>query len=90
LRFDGPALDGPNPNPTADRCTVTLYTTAPGRAVLSLLDLFGNRVGVPFSGDLARGKHPIEIETSRLANGTYTLVLEAAGIRRAMRFQVMR
>ena len=77
------------PNPASGRLSVRAALAAPGIARLTVLDVRGREVMVPFQGEV-RSALSESVDTSRLAPGTYVLRLEAEGETVSRTFTVVR
>ncbi|MEO6167929.1 MAG: T9SS type A sorting domain-containing protein [Chitinophagales bacterium] len=75
------------PNPAADNVTVTWNSNFKEDAVLQIIDLEG-KVVLEQKVNATNGQ-TLPITLSAIANGTYLLVLETAGIRKAKKLVVM-
>jgi hypothetical protein len=74
------AMLGPGvPNPAGATAGIWYAMPRAGEASLALLDVAGRRVATLASGYAAAGRHDVSIDTHRLANGAYYVVLHAAG-----------
>lgn len=93
-RDDGPlsvlALDPVQPNPTSGVSTVRFALPTPQSVRLSVVDLLGREVAVLLDGYEAAGRHTMELDSSRLALGIYTVRLHAGGTVLTQRVTVVR
>jgi hypothetical protein len=78
------------PNPASDRTRISYQLKSTAPVNLSVYDLTGKVVRTIQSGDrMASGTtHTVDLETGRLANGTYLVVLESAGVRKSAKLMV--
>lgn len=77
-------LAAPYPNPVAgDRAAADLTLQAPGAVDVALVDGLGRRVRVIASGDFGAGRHRVEVGVDGLGPGTYFVVVDGPGGRRA-------
>jgi hypothetical protein len=67
------------PNPTRHRATVEATLPTGGPVRLSLYNLLGQRIAVPFDGTRGHGLHRFEIDLSGLPTGQYFYRLEHDG-----------
>ncbi len=82
-----PTVDA-SPNPFAERTTVTVSTSSPGPARVTVMDALGRRVAVLHDGPLAAGTHRFALATQALASGVYLVTVrtaEATAVRRVVR-----
>lgn len=78
-------LDGPYPNPFADRFRYEIAVAAATHARVSILDVAGRRVAELLDRDLETGTHAFTWtrQGARLPSGPYLLRLETGGIRQS-------
>lgn len=65
------------PQPASEIATVSFTLTAPAAVQLELYSEIGERVAVPYSGQLGIGGHSIPVKTLHLAPGVYVYRLTA-------------
>ena len=80
-----------SPNPASDRTRISYQLNTTSQVNLSVYDLTGKVVRTIQSGErMASGtQHSMEVETGGLANGTYLVVLESAGVRKSAKLMVV-
>jgi hypothetical protein len=78
------------PNPA--RATTTFAFSVPTAcdATLTVYDIAGRKVAVPFAGAAVAGENEVSVDVSALAPGVYTYRLEAGGEAAAKRMVVVR
>jgi hypothetical protein len=78
------------PNPARGVTTFTFSVATARDATLTVYDLAGRKVAVPFAGKAVAGENEISVDVSAFAPGVYTYRLEAAGEAAAKRMVVVR
>ncbi len=65
-------------NPAVSQTSVQISMAKDAPATLSILDITGHEIAVPFSGFAHRGVTTIDLNTEHLANGIYMLRLQSS------------
>ncbi len=78
------------PNPARETATFAFSVPAACDATLTVYDLAGRKVAVPFAGAAKAGENEISVDVSAFAPGVYTYRLEAGGEAAAKRMVVVR
>jgi hypothetical protein len=78
------------PNPARAMTTFAFSVPAACEATLTVYDLAGRKVAVPFAGAAQAGENEISVNVSAFAPGVYTYRLEAGGEAAAKRMVVVR
>jgi hypothetical protein len=78
------------PNPARGKTTVAFSLPAACDATLTVYDIAGRKVAVPFAGAAKAGDNEVALDVSGLAPGVYAYRLEAAGATAARRMVVIR
>jgi hypothetical protein len=73
------ALAQSYPNPARNETTVTFSLASAGDATVTIYDISGRKVAVPFAGAAKAGDNEVSLDVSTLAPGVYTYRLEAGG-----------
>jgi hypothetical protein len=73
------ALAQNRPNPASSTTTVAFTVPAATEAALTVYDVAGRKVAVPFAGAVKAGENELSLDVSSLAPGVYTYRLEAGG-----------
>ncbi|MGD8718454.1 MAG: T9SS type A sorting domain-containing protein [Candidatus Zixiibacteriota bacterium] len=73
------ALSQNYPNPARDNTTVAFSVPTAGEATVTIYDISGRKVAVPFAGVAKAGDNEVSVDVSTLAPGVYTYRLEAGG-----------
>jgi hypothetical protein len=78
-------LDGPYPNPAADRLQYAISLAAPSRARVAIFDVAGRRVADLLDRDMAAGSHDLTwiVPQDALPSGSYILRLETGAVRQS-------
>lgn len=63
------------PNPSNDKSKITCNITFDGNYKLSIINLFGNEVLSVYQGFLKVGNHYFDLDTKKLPNGSYMLIM---------------
>jgi hypothetical protein len=84
------ALAQNRPNPARNSTTVAFSVPATCDATLTVYDLAGRKVAVPFAGAAVAGENEMKVDVSNFAPGVYTYRLEAGGEAAAKRMVVVR
>lgn len=72
-------LLAPYPNPASRRIRLPFVIARPGLVEIGLYDELGKRVGILLSQALPAGKHEVDWQPRKLANGTYFVRLSTEG-----------
>ena len=83
-------LGPPRPNPARDLARLDLRLAAPGRVSVRVVDGVGRTVRLVASGERAAGPYTLTVPTAGLAAGTYFVVADGPGGRRAQPLVVAR
>jgi hypothetical protein len=78
------------PNPAKDLATVAVDVTETATIKVTLSDITGKVVKVAFNGQLNRGMQNIDINTSDLANGVYTVTIASEAKTKTFRLSVIK
>jgi hypothetical protein len=73
------ALAQNRPNPARGSTTVAFSVPAACEATVTVYDVAGRKVAVPFAGTAVAGENEVALDVSGLAPGVYAYRLEAAG-----------
>jgi hypothetical protein len=84
------ALAQNRPNPARVTTTFAFSVPASCDATLTVYDIAGRKVAVPFAGAAKAGENELAVDVSPLAPGVYTYRLEAGGAAAAKRMVVVR
>lgn len=78
-------LDGPYPNPAADRFDYAITMPVQARASVVLFDMAGRRAAVLFDGELPAGMSELSWDQAgaMIPAGAYVMRLDAGGVRRS-------
>lgn len=87
---DAFSLGAPRPNPTYGPAVLDLHLPTPGRVVVRVVDGVGRTVRHVATGDWGAGGHAVRVPTEGLAPGTYFVVADGPGGRRAQPLVVVR
>ena len=88
---DAFAVQPPYPNPFSEATTFEVRVPARAGVVrLSVYNLLGQRVDVPFEGALSPGVHRVVFRAGALPPGVYLYRLDADGLTRAGKMVLMR
>lgn len=82
-------LDPARPNPARASALVAFHLPAAGTATLEVFNALGQRVW-SLAGDYAAGSHTVEVNTSALAAGVYTVRLRQGEREQSRRLTVVR
>jgi hypothetical protein len=83
-------LSYPAPNPAGARTEARLDLPHAGPVRVAVFDLLGREVALVFEGALLAGIHPLRLDASSLAPGTYFLRVQSASGVATRRFTVLR
>ncbi len=83
-------LLGVFPNPARSRADLHFRLAEPAEVSLTVVDALGREVAVVLDREQPGGPHEVELDTSRLAPGVYTVRLETAAGRWIRRLVVVR
>lgn len=72
-------LLSPYPNPAGNRMRIPFVVARPGSVEIALYDELGKRITMLLAQDFPAGKHEIDWQPRKLANGTYFVRLTTAG-----------
>lgn len=89
-RPEGFSLSANFPNPFNPSTSVTCTVPIAGRITLTVYDLLGRSVMIPFDGMREPGTHLFRIDAAGLASGTYILRMTAAGFTASTRMAVLK
>ncbi|NJC26351.1 T9SS type A sorting domain-containing protein [Neolewinella antarctica] len=89
ITTNGMALDAPAPNPASDLTTINYELPRRAEVTISILDVLGRNQG-QFTTTALGGSNSFPVDVSNLPNGTYVVLLEAAGGRLAQKLVVRR
>ena len=78
------------PNPVSDQLQLDLRLSSSVDTKMQIFNLFGQPVIEKDYGKLSAGSLSEIIETDELANGVYTLMVQAGGARKALKFTKVR
>ena len=78
------------PNPARTTTTFAFSVPTACEATISVYDIAGRKVGVPYAGHAKAGENELAVDVSSLAPGVYTYRLEASGEAAAKRMVVVR
>ena len=78
------AITSVTPNPVVTEARVAISLNEAAQATVTLVDMNGRTVATLHEGSLTAGTHELDLDASALANGVYTVVLNAAGQNAAM------
>ena len=78
------------PNPARTTTTFAFSVPTACEATISVYDIAGRKVGVPYAGHAKAGENELAVDVSSLAPGVYTYRLEASGEAAAKRMVVIR
>jgi hypothetical protein len=68
-----------SPNPTNGKTTIAFELPKSEQIVLEVMDMTGKQVAVLANGNTDAGRHEVEINTDKFANGVYVYRLSAGG-----------
>lgn len=78
------------PNPTTNNTTISFVLPTASSVALTIIDNRGNAIGTIVSQQFDAGTHAVHFNTSALASGMYTYILQAGSTRVAGRLSVVR
>jgi hypothetical protein len=78
------------PNPARGATTIAFSVPTACDATITVYDLAGRKVAVPFAGTAKAGANELSVDVSALAPGVYTYRLEAGGAAAAKRMVVVK
>jgi hypothetical protein len=78
------------PNPVVNESRVVLSLQQPAMTTVTVVDINGRTVATIHDGDLSAGTHELTLDASALANGAYTIVVNADGASTSSTIRVVR
>lgn len=78
------------PNPAKEKATIAIDILETATVKVTLSDIAGNVVSVPFNGQLNRGMQNIDVNTANLANGIYNVTISSATKTKTFRLSVIK
>jgi len=84
------ALAQNHPNPARNSTTVAFSVPNACDATVTIFDIAGRKLAVPFAGSAKAGANEVSVDVSTLAPGVYTYRLEAGGEATARRMVVVK
>ncbi len=79
-----------HPNPTTDNTTISFVLPTASTVALTIIDNRGSAIGTIVSQQFDAGTHAVQFNTSALATGMYTYILQAGSTRVAGRMSVVK
>ena len=78
------------PNPANESFHFQVTASETGRTQIELVNILGQKVAVIFDGELKRGAHDLDFNTSGLRTGSYYLTLTTPSLRKIKKVDVIR